>query len=376
MKKNAVILILAAGALLLSGCAQQNNSGAAASATTTTTAAETTTTVSEAPAETTAALTAPDVSGQERLFGGSVNSDDAVDIYIAPDESSEAVATIPGWTQIEVYESGESGWYITVFDGKTGYIKADLVSEIPSYDMDYVPSVSDIAGRWIYEQQDASYTEGYRGVPVGLFTVAEDGTFTYTTDGESFTGGTVAVTYEEYIDGSKVAWFSFYDESGNQFMACAAIAPDQRTDGCLYVGQDGIERLVPDNGNAVAGTDNAAAPNEYGFYEYKNPPESGVSVAALSGTWYDESNNGKVVITSDSDLYSGSFTATDSEGNSASGSVKLEYTLNPDNAQEFWYTFYFDNGSLWNAFGVSGDIPLEDLYSGQDGAVHLKRVEE
>ncbi len=125
-----------------------------------------------------------------------------------------------------------------------------------NYDMDeYAPSLSDIAGEWIYEEQDAGITDQYVGRPVGRYSISADGTFTYTSDGSSFVNGTIGIDYEEYPDGSKAPLFVFYDESGEPFMASYATVPEERTDGCLYIGQDGASRLVPAD----------PAPNMQGF---------------------------------------------------------------------------------------------------------------
>lgn len=131
-----------------------------------------------------------------------------------------------------------------------------------NYDMDeYAPSLGDIAGEWIYEEQDAGITDQYVGRPVGRYSISADGTFTYTSDGSSFATGTIGIDYEEYPDGSKAPLFVFYDESGEPFMASYATVPEERTDGCLYIGQDGASRLVPAD----------PAPNEYGFSAFSDP---------------------------------------------------------------------------------------------------------
>ncbi len=64
-------------------------------------------------------------------------------------------------------------------------------------------------------------------------------------EGSSYVNGTIGIVYEEYADGSRVPLFVFYDDSGESFMACYATVPGERTDGCLYIGQDGESRLVP-----------------------------------------------------------------------------------------------------------------------------------
>ena len=48
--------------------------------------------------------------------------------------------------------------------------------------------------------------------------------------------------------------------------------------------------------------------NAYGYYEETNPPASGVSVAALAGTWRDMGIGTEILtITSGDDLYKGNF---------------------------------------------------------------------
>ena len=126
-------------------------------------------------------------------------------------------------------------------------------------------------------------------------------------------------------------------------------------------------------------TDNAdsneAAPNLYGYYEEKNPPQSGLSVAALSGIWRDTGiGTETLTITSGSDIYSGDFSFKgDYYGSSTTGYVKLEYLLTQDGTKDYRYTFYEEDGTLWNAFVADGTIPLEDLYGGPTGGTHFHR---
>ena len=66
------------------------------------------------------------------LFGGYVVGDTVV--KAKPDTASETLITIPDATQINVRESGESGWFMTEFKEQTGYIAAKSVKEIQPYD--------------------------------------------------------------------------------------------------------------------------------------------------------------------------------------------------------------------------------------------------
>ncbi|MBO4878205.1 MAG: SH3 domain-containing protein [Ruminococcus sp.] len=120
----------------------------------------------------------------------------------------------------------------------------------------------------------------------------------------------------------------------------------------------------------------AKASNEYGFFSVTDPAETSVSVAALSGTWVQEgAPESKLVITQGSDIYNGDFIYYENGESSVSGYVKLEYSLTQSGDHEYWYTFYEYGGALWHGFGVSGEIPLNDIYADQQGAPHFIRTE-
>lgn len=364
MKKQALIITAALLMLCMAGCSEKKTTNEGT--TTGTTAAP----AAAASTQNTSTATLPPLPA-ERLFGGYVEGDSA-DLLDSTDTGANVLAKIPSGTQLDIYESGKEGWYMVVFEEKQGYISASAVKEIPAYDMDD-PDIKDIEGRWIYEEQIIG-TSGYSDTPTGYFVVCVNGTYVYTTDGTSFDYGTVTVKYEDHPDGSRTPWFMFVKQSGEDFIGCLATSPEERTDGCLYVGNGGVARLVPDTGNAASGL----LPDKYGFFAAKYLPESSVSVASLKGTWKNADNAAEalVITTNEDELYNGSFKFTDANGTATSGSVVIGYTLNPDNNKEFWFTFYTDDGTLWNAFSATGDIPLDDLYSGQDGALHLVRSSE
>ena len=113
--------------------------------------------------------------------------------------------------------------------------------------------------------------------------------------------------------------------------------------------------------------------NQYGFYPVINPPASSISVASLSGTWKSAGDIPETLeIFNGSDIYSGSFTWTGSDGYTFSGYINLEYTEDHGN-QQFFYTFYDNSGALWYAFGATGEVPLNDIYAGQSGDPHFIR---
>ncbi len=380
MKKQAIIITAALLTLCLTGCSEKK------------TANETTTTTTAAPAAATALASestdiAQDTTRVEyttivsmpplpsgRLFGGYVTASVTAALLSDMDENAGIIAHIPAGTQLDIYESGKDGWYMTVYMEKQGYVRASDIDEIPAYDMDdnYQPDVADIAGRWLYQEQKPGSSE-YTDENGKYYVIYENGAFISTTDGNTFEYGVINTTYDEHPDGSKSPLFAFLDENGETFMLCAAVAPSKREDGCLYIGNGATARLLPDNGNASAGL----LPNEYGFYPYKDPISSSVSVASLTGEWKltDDSVGGVLVITNGNDIYNGSFAFTDAAGTDTVGCIKLEYTYNPDGMKSFWFTFYTSDDKLWNAFSVSDDMPLNDIYSNQDGALHFRRTE-
>ena len=201
--------------------------------------------------------TSPCINPEFHLFGGYVATQkDDLNLRKEPNTSSEVLAKIPNGTQIDVYSSDVSGWYQTIFDNKKGYVSAEFVKEIESYD-----------------------------------------------------GG-------------------------------AAPAPQA---------------------------------NDYGFYSVIAPPASSISVASLTGTWKAADDIPEtLVITGGADIYNGYFTWTGSDGYTINGYICLEYLVDHD-VQNYYYTFYQNDGTLWEAFSATGEIPLNDLYAGQSGAPHFVR---
>ena len=337
MKRKTIVTIFAACALLLSGCAQ-NNGGAAASATTTeaaTPAAETTTTTA---APETAAAPAPDLTGQTRLFRGYIAEDSVVGwLLSAPDDNAaKVVDDLTVCTIVDIYTCDAEGWYLAELAGENvGYIRQEYIKEwphkLPFGDPLFGGYVAGDGAMKLYSDADEN-SEVIREIP----------------------GGTQIDVYESDFDG----WY----------MTSIARA-DGSTDYDTGYFRSELVAPIP----AYDMDDTSGSANEYGFYPLPEPPASGASVASLAGTWHCDST--KLTIVSGSDLYNGTFIAVSTEG-TVEGSIRLEYMLNPDNTKTFWYTFYKNDGTLWNAFGVSGDLPLNDLYAGQSGDPHFTRERE
>ena len=134
-------------------------------------------------------------------------------------------------------------------------------------------------------------------------------------------------------------------------------------------------RIVPEGmyqGNWSGGTDHFAVPNAFGFYPYTEEPREGagfISVKDLEGNWI----HGQFELTiSNCDRLSGTFEDCDESG-SAAGTVKLEFTLDENNAQQLWYNLYSADGKLYRSFRATGDIPLNELRSEFDGSPYSRR---
>ncbi len=340
MKRKAIITIFAACALLLSGCAQ-NNGGAAASttttaATTTAAAAETTTTTTAAPE--TAEAPAPDLTGHTRLFRGYI-AEDCTDGYLlsAPDDNAaKVIDDLTVCTIVDIYSCDADGWYLAELGGEyVGYIRQKNIKEwphkLPFGDPLFGGYVAAEGSMKLYSDADEN-SEVIREIP----------------------SGTQIEVYESDFDGWYMTSIAKGDGSSDYdtgYFKAELVAPIPPYD------------MDQNSGEA----------NEYGFYPLPDPPASSISVKSLAGTW--NSSDTTLTITEGSDLYNGSFIAS-SQTDTVEGTIRLEYALNPDDTRTFWYTFYKNDGTLWNAFGASGEVPLNDISAGQSGEPHFIRSHE
>lgn len=220
-------------------------------------------------------------------------------------------------------------------------------------------SVKDITGVWFEDALDAR-----------TLTINEDGTYTLEYKGGGSRSGSVAIDYETFGDGSKRAWYVL-SEGGDE----SWISFPENEDGSQLLDiwafdEDGEIHFRRDIAIKDEGLDE---PNEYGYYLVTDMPASGISISALNGTW--KCDDGSYIHFHDGDLYSGSFVVTYADKTIDEGYVQLEYSLNPDDSKEYWYNLYKYGGEFFLGFGVSGDIPLDDLYAGQSGDPHYTREE-
>ncbi len=353
MRSRTAITLFTAFVMLLSGCTQ-NNGGAPASAATTTagevtattattTAAETTTT-SPAAADTTtetSPVSVPDLAQQTRLFRGFINPEgDTESLLAAPDDNAgTVVGDLTAGTILEIYTCDAEGWYLAESGGEyVGYIRQEKVAEMPHK----LPFGDPLFGGYVAVDSD-----------INLYSEADENSEVI----RVLMSGTQIDVYESDYDGWYMTALPKEDGSGD-------------FDYCFFRSE--LVAPIPDYDMDQPSGD----ANEYGFYPITDAPASGVSVAALSGTWYyDAEPSAHLIIREGADIYNGTFSYADTTA-VAEGYVKLEYALEPDGKQTFWYTFYKNDGTFWNAFSVSGELPLNDLYAGQSGEPHFIRMKE
>ena len=143
MKKQIITIAVVSSLLALTGCGSDAGSTAdpsSGSAKTTAASEETTNTTSskesakvdKTTTESSSKETEETAQLGKAIFGGYVTADTAV--KSKPDANSDTLVTIISDTQINVHESGVDGWFMTDFQGKIGYIPANVVKEIQPFD--------------------------------------------------------------------------------------------------------------------------------------------------------------------------------------------------------------------------------------------------
>ncbi len=243
----------------------------------------------------------------------------------------------------------------------TAETTSETASETKAPAAENTASVSDVASVWFEDALDAR-----------TLTINEDGTFILEYKGGGARYGTVKTDYEEFGDGTKRPWYYLYededlwlafpgDPDGEQLLDIWGTPADEdevhfRRD--IALRDEGIDD--PD-------------PNEYGYYPAYSSPAGSVSIMALDGTWR---SGDEYIYFHDGSLYTGEFVITHSDKTIEEGYVDLEYSLNPDDSKEYWYNLYTNTGDFIMGFGVSGELPLNDLYAGQSGDPHYVREDD
>ncbi|MBR1443590.1 MAG: hypothetical protein IJ583_08660 [Firmicutes bacterium] len=217
--------------------------------------------------------------------------------------------------------------------------------------------VKDIAGVWFEDALDPR-----------TLTIDEDGTFTLEYKGGGFKSGIVTIDYEVFGDGSQRAWYNLSEDGDENWISFSENDDGSQLLDILAYDEDGEVHFRRDIAIRDEGLDE---PNEYGFFPVTSVQPTGISIAVLDGIW--KSDNGDAIVFYDGDIFTGSFDVTYADKTIDEGYVQLEYSLNPDDSREYWYNLYKNDGEFFLGFGVSGDIPLNDLYAGQSGEPHYTR---
>ena len=221
------------------------------------------------------------------------------------------------------------------------------IAQLLSVDADF----SAIEGEW-----DTADIDGR------VFNISANGMYTVTYPDNSTEQGFIRIGNELFSENNDGTWYNFYNESGIAWIGFPKTDIEPVNE--LKAGEFTLRRR------------NTDPRNDYGFYTPAEYPVTSVSTAALIGTWKEaENDNAVLTITEGRSLYNSRFEYV-SETETVRGIINLEYTLTQSNDREYWYTFYNIDGTFWNGFGVSGEIPLNDIYSGQDGAMHFVRQQD
>lgn len=124
-----------------------------------------------------------------------------------------------------------------------------------------------------------------------------------------------------------------------------------------------------DSGNKTEDSKKSDGANKYGYYRVTEVPQTSISVAALTGDWTDGES---FLEFANCDYLEGRFRHVSGD-KKVSGTVVLEYSINPDNIQVLGFNLYDDDGNFYLGFAVSGEVPFNNLYAVQSGNQHFRR---
>lgn len=157
----------------------------------------------------------------DRIFGGYVNTQgDDLNLRNEPFPTADIIGTIPNGTQIDIYSCGRAGWYCTSYNGKTGYISADYIKEIPAYEpQEFITDISELVGQWKYQiaPEGMNITAGV--TDNGTIDIKSDGTYIYTDLDGNTHSGTIKVDYDTFGDDYSIPFYAFY-EGDMFFIGC------------------------------------------------------------------------------------------------------------------------------------------------------------
>ena len=158
---------------------------------------------------------------EDRLFGGYVDTQgDVLNLRNEPFPTADILAEIPNGTQIDIYSCGKAGWYCTIYNGKSGYVSADYIKEIPDFEpqentREYVTDISELVGQWKYQTAPEGMNITAGTTDNGTIDIKSDGTYIYTDLDGNTHSGTVKVDYDTFGENYRIPFFAFYE--GDQF---------------------------------------------------------------------------------------------------------------------------------------------------------------
>ena len=260
--------------------------------------------------------------------------------------------------EYEEYSNGDKVPFYVFYEGDKIFIGCSINKNNPDIfiigngGMEQLLSVnadtSAIAGTWTSDSDNR------------VFKINYDGTYTVLYPNDTATYGHIRIGNEMFSDNTEDKFYNFYKEGGIAWIGFR-IPDTEETIDVLSVNGFTIRR-VPDN---------------TAFFSADENDVTHGSVASLRGTWIDVQDPASMItVNESSDICNATFDYTDGKAPvTVKGYIALEYSLTQSGDREYWYNFYDINGGFWNGFLVTDDVPLNDIWSGQDGAKHFVRQE-
>jgi LPXTG-motif cell wall-anchored protein len=243
-------------------------------------------------------------------------------------------------------------------------------------------SAADIAGTWLLKNQvldaDGCNTGEYE--TAGTVTVSYDAeagrtVYSYAENGsDTVQTGTAYASYVLNPDLSTQIWYDFFDSNGEFWIGAQDLTRDNRN--TLFVGMTAEQIL----------THEEAVPNDYGYYDADDVPESGISVTALDGEWiipYVPFGNWEggtaALFINGYNRKEGSFSRNSSfEGEpdlSGGGADRLQYQLDEEGFRRYFFVLYAGE-DIFLVLDVNGDLPLEELSTAGEAPLTFMRSAE
>ena len=327
------------------------------------------------------------------MFGGYVNSENGTDLMSEPKDGSEVLASIPAYTQLDIYQSGTDGWYVVSFDGKTGYIRSGIIAEIPPYQEPgqylFRGYVTPAADEELYLLKAPDDNAEKTGIELTYATIME----VYSCDVPDWYYAEVGTEYTGYIKAEKVSeWphtlpfgtplfggyvaaehdIDLFSEADENSESIRKIESGTQLD--IYESDyEGwfMTEMANQDGSFDIGfvkSEYIAAIEPYDEGAYSPEP----SFTDLVGVWYEADTLDSRTLTVNPD---GTYKLEYRGGGASYGKVMIEYEEYNDGSRLAWYNFREDDGKLWEGFPSAGpNTHLTDIYAGQSGEPHFVRA--